>query len=180
MYPSSARLYNPFKAFFSSFSLRCLIGVSVFFFYSSNGHCFDPIFTWKASTDKDLAGYFLYYKSGSPGFPYNGTGAREGDSPIKIPVSTLTDPENPDYQIHGLSDTETYFFTITAYDATKNESGYSGEQAWLPIGEAIRALQVLAGMVPDKTVRATSGADGERKIGFSEAVYALQKNSGLR
>ena len=58
-------------------------------------YCFDPSFAWDKNTESDIAGYYIYYKTGSSGAPYNGTGADEGDSPIKIPLANLNDPENP-------------------------------------------------------------------------------------
>jgi hypothetical protein len=90
-------------------------------------HAYDPAFAWDANTEPDLAGYYIYYKTGASGAPYNGTGADEGNSPIRIPKASLSDPANPQYAIHGLSDTETYFFVITAYDIYNNESSYSNE-----------------------------------------------------
>jgi len=88
-------------------------------------YCFDRSFAWDKNTEPDLAGYYIYYKNGSSDAPYNGTGADEGDSPIKIPLVNLNDPENPEYTIHGLSDTGTFYFVATAYDIYGNESYYS-------------------------------------------------------
>jgi len=73
------------------------------------------------------AGYMLYYKTNSPGPPYDGRWASEGDSPITIELAELNDSNNPEYIINDLSVTEVYFFVVTAYDFNNNESGYSNE-----------------------------------------------------
>jgi hypothetical protein len=101
--------------------------------FSANiAHCVDLSFAWDKNTEGDLAGYYIYYKTRSSGAPYDGTGADEGDSPIKIPQTNLSDPENPKYTIHGLSDTEAYFFVATCYDTADNESNYSNELSFQP------------------------------------------------
>jgi hypothetical protein len=51
----------------------------------------------------------------------------EGDSPITITPQEIYNPEQPEYTIHGLDDTETYYFVLTAYDIYGRESGYSNE-----------------------------------------------------
>ncbi|MHB8790631.1 MAG: Ig-like domain-containing protein, partial [Desulfobulbaceae bacterium] len=76
----------------------------------------DVSFAWTANPET-VDGYKLYYKTGSSGPPYDGTGATEGDSPILTGnVTTFT--------LHGLSDTETYYFTLTAYQG-EVESNYT-------------------------------------------------------
>jgi hypothetical protein len=87
---------------------------------------------WSRNSEPDLDGYFIYYKTGASGAPYNGTGAVEGNSPIQVPVSELDNPAYPEYTIHGLSDTETTYFVLTAYDTDGNESGYSNEVSYHP------------------------------------------------
>ena len=44
----------------------------------------DVTLIWNANTEPDLAGYKVYYKTGSSGVPYNGTGATEGSSVFPI------------------------------------------------------------------------------------------------
>jgi hypothetical protein len=88
---------------------------------------------WSANTEPNLAGYYIYYKNGTSGPPYNGTGVDEGDSPIKIPVGYFADPANPEYTMHGLSDTEISFFVLTAYDTEGNESGFSNEVYYIDV-----------------------------------------------
>lgn len=125
--------HNFFKPI--KFNLSFLFSISFLFYFvffallvSPNiVQGFDSGFAWDANTEPDLAGYYIYYKTDVSGAPYNGTGADEGNSPIQIPITSLSDPANPVFTIHGLSDTETYFFVITAYDTAGNEGGFSNE-----------------------------------------------------
>jgi hypothetical protein len=90
-------------------------------------HCLNISFAWDENTEPDLAGYYIYYKNGDSGAPYNGTGADEGDSPIKIPFASLNDPAKPKYTLHDLSAAGTFYFVATSYDTSDNESHYSNE-----------------------------------------------------
>ncbi|MDY6790272.1 MAG: fibronectin type III domain-containing protein [Thermodesulfobacteriota bacterium] len=100
-----------------------------FFFLSFQTFCFaaDVTLRWDANTETDLAGYKLYYKTDTPGSPYNGTGADQGASPVDIPLGSLSDPNNPEFTITGLDASHIYFLVLTAYDTEENESGYSNE-----------------------------------------------------
>ncbi|OPX39565.1 MAG: hypothetical protein B1H11_02735 [Desulfobacteraceae bacterium 4484_190.1] len=82
---------------------------------------------WDANNEDDLAGYKLYYKTGLSGEPYNGAGADQGASPLIVPLASLSDVNNPEFTLTGLSDNEVYYFAITAYDTEGLESGYSNE-----------------------------------------------------
>ena len=107
--------------------------------YTTVASASQATFAWDANTEPALAGYKIYYKTGSPGPPYNGVGAVEGDSPIIIELDPngdgdtsdgdLSDPAFPEYTIHGLSDTETTFSVVTAY-SVDDESGYSNEVSY--------------------------------------------------
>ena len=92
----------------------------------------DVTLAWASNSEPNLAGYYIYYKSGTSGAPYNGTGVDEGNSPIKIPLGAFADPANPEYTLHGLSDTETSYLVLTAYDTEDNESSYSNEVSYQP------------------------------------------------
>jgi hypothetical protein len=100
---------------------------SLFLFSQTLIYAANVTLAWSANTEPNLAGYYIYYKSGTSGPPYNGTGVDEGDSPIKVPVGYFTDPANPEYTMHGLSDTDISFFVLTAYDTEGNESSFSNE-----------------------------------------------------
>ena len=83
---------------------------------------------WDANTETDLAGYNLYYKSDTPGSPYEGTGAVQGSSPVNIPLTTVGfDLLNPEFTLTDLDAAYIYFLVLTAYDDVGNESGYSNE-----------------------------------------------------
>ncbi len=65
--------------------------------------------SWDANTESDLAGYKVYY----------GTSSRNYTETIDVGNTTT-------YQITGLSE-GTYYFAVTAYDTSGNESDYSEE-----------------------------------------------------
>ena len=77
-------------------------------------------FTWSENPSSEaIDGYKLYYRTGTSGPPYNGTGASEGSSPVAIGNVTS-------FTLHGLSETETYYFVLTAYRGDQ-ESAYTNE-----------------------------------------------------
>lgn len=92
----------------------------------------DVTLAWYPNLESDLAGYYIYYKTGASGAPYNGTVATEGNSPIKVHLAILSDPANPEFTIHGLSDTETSYFVLTAFDIDDIESSFSNEVSYEP------------------------------------------------
>jgi hypothetical protein len=87
----------------------------------------DVTLAWNPNKETFLAGYKIYYKKGTPGPPYDGTGALQGDSPITVRLRFLNDEKNPSYTLKDLGDNNTWFFVVTAYDDEGSESGYSNE-----------------------------------------------------
>jgi hypothetical protein len=81
---------------------------------------------WDANREPHLAGYKIYYDTSS-GKPYHGADADQGSSPIIVYIEDLDDPNNPEYTLTGLDDTEEYFFTLTAFAEENPESGFSNE-----------------------------------------------------
>lgn len=128
MFPFSHRNIKLIKSHFSSLFLSVfpILFVTLSTLLSANiAHCFAQSFAWDANTEPDLAGYRIYYKNGASGEPYAGTGAVEGSSPVQIPLASLSNPANPEFTLHGLSGTGTFYFAATAYDIYGNESAYS-------------------------------------------------------
>ncbi len=87
----------------------------------------DITLSWDASPTTEVTGYKVYYKQGDMNYPFDGTGAYEGDSPVDVGPelsTTLTD----------LTDGLNYFFSVTAYADDSAESSYSNivSNGWLP------------------------------------------------
>ena len=103
-----------------------IMALVAFFIYSSVSMAAEITLAWDANSETDLAGYKLYYDKDVSGPEYIGIGINEGDSPIEIPLFDLSDTQNPQFKVTGLT-TGTYYFVVTAYDNVGNESGYSNE-----------------------------------------------------
>jgi len=110
-----------------------LVSAVLSFCFIASGYAMDVTLQWDANTEPDLAGYKVYYKTGSSGEPYDGTGADQGSSPITVPIGDLADSDNPEYTLTGLTDDVTYFFVVTAYDDQERESAYSNEVSTLGV-----------------------------------------------
>ena len=116
------------KTIFSIYTLFCSL---VFFlgccFFSSAAFAADLTLAWDSNSESDLAGYKVYYKTGSSGAPYDGTGADQGSSGIEVPLEDLDDSDNPIFTLSGLSENMVYYLAVTAYNEQGSESGYSNE-----------------------------------------------------
>lgn len=113
--------------------------------------------SWFANQESDLAGYKVYYDTNS-GYPYEGTGANEGNSGIDIGNVT-------DYQLSGLIKGIKYYVAITAYDVSGDESWYS---------QACATPKVGAIFVPDyhsKIQRAVDNACAGDTIIVRDGTY---------
>ena len=94
-----------------------ILNISMLLLWVIPANALDVTLAWDA--DPNVDGYKVYYKSGSSGAPYDGTGAAEGDSPIDVGWVD-------EFTLRSLSDEEDYYFVITAYNQY-GESGYSNE-----------------------------------------------------
>ncbi len=65
---------------------------------------------WDPNSEPDVAGYRVYYGTASRGYG------------SFIDVGNVTN-----YTVRGLSSGRVYFFAVTAYDSSNNQSGYSNE-----------------------------------------------------
>jgi hypothetical protein len=102
--------------------LIIIAGLLLTFLYDSNARAGTATLSWNAPTTNadgspltDLAGYKVYY--GSVSIAYTQT----------VDVGMTGSPSAPSYVINNLADGNTYYFAVTAYDSSGNESGYSGE-----------------------------------------------------
>ena len=100
--------------------------ILLFFLFAPRAYSAEVTLAWNQNPEANLLGYKVYYKTGSSGEPYNGTGAVQGPSPISVPIEEITDPHNPEFILTGLVNDEVYFFVATAYNSY-GESDYSKE-----------------------------------------------------
>jgi chitinase len=163
------------------FNIICCAFISIIcalslFFPSSiyAAYTTDVTLAWSSNSEPDLGGYFIYYKTGSSGAPYNGTVAVEGSSPIQVPLSELDNPAYPEYTIHGLSDTETTYFVLTAYDTDGNESGYSNEVSYHPPSVATLSSLSISG---NNSVSESSSTSYTATACFSDGSTQTVTNS---
>ena len=81
----------------------------------------DAKILWDANTESDVIGYKIYYKFGTSGPPYDGTGLAIGNSPIDV-GNVL------ESGVFSLPEDGTIFrFVVTAYDTEGLESEGCGE-----------------------------------------------------
>lgn len=74
--------------------------------------------SWALNTEPDLAGYKIYY----------GTEMRKGDCPATGGYPQSVDVGNViEYNFNNLEAGRTYYFSITSYDKSNNESCFSQE-----------------------------------------------------
>lgn len=88
----------------------------------------DITLEWDPNTEPDISGYKIYYRADSPALPLDGTGAREGRSPIDVGDRVTA-------TIRGLDAGRIYYFAVTAYNSAGYESSLSNIVAsdWVPV-----------------------------------------------
>jgi hypothetical protein len=150
-----------------------LIVISLCFAYPANG--IDITLQWDPNVEPNLSGYKIYYKTDSPGPPYNGWGASEGDSPIAIGAYQVLVGNACEFTISDLDETEAYYFVVTAYDTEWNESDYSNEVCFNCIGEYECSLTpntfvIQRGETLGIDVAATNKTDQAGTVYFSTKV----------
>jgi hypothetical protein len=100
---------------------RILLIIAVLFFATSAAFCATVKVSWDPNSEPDLAGYKIYHgtASGSYGNP--------------VDVGNVTEHLMQVTPQYGT----TYYFALTAYDTSGNESGYSDEASvFVPDGSA--------------------------------------------
>jgi len=95
--------------------------------------------SWDASPTAGVTGYKICYKQNDSNPPFDGVGANEGSSPVDAGNTLST-------TLTGLDDNTTYYFAVTAYNATNNESTFSNVVS-LSNGETLSLVRPLANAV---------------------------------
>lgn len=121
---------NKKKPFLNIFTIIAIIAVLAFAGYMIFGkkiatkpkNTGTATLSWNANTESDLAGYKIYY----------GTSSRTdrcppGGYPGKIDIGKTDMPDKPTYTLKELENGKTYYFSISSYDTSGNESCFSDE-----------------------------------------------------
>jgi hypothetical protein len=74
---------------------------------------------WNANDEADLDGYSIYQSTDSSGPPY--------DWIDDMFLDELADPDKPEALVTQLEDGKKYYFVVTAFDKSSNESGISNQ-----------------------------------------------------
>lgn len=113
---------------FSAKSLFCatnIIAMVIFVFLCANfARAGEATISWQANTEPDLAGYKIYY----------GTSTRDAECPPanypnKVDVGQTTSSTAPTYKLENLADGQTWFFSVTSYNSSQQESCFSEEMS---------------------------------------------------
>jgi len=94
---------------FGSIILFSMTGL-IFYFFAGEAHCADVTVAWDANPEPAVRGYVIYY------------GTSPGNYTQSIDVGNSTS-----CVISGLQAGATYYMAVTAYDDSRNESGFSNE-----------------------------------------------------
>ena len=114
---------------------------------------------WDENSEPNIAGYRIYYRSGSSGgrvaSRYNGTGIENGRSPIDMPVyeDANLDPRFVETTLHGLDGNQNYYFVVTAYNTEGLESAPSNEAS------LVRAAAIVDRPTPNESAASEGGGE---------------------
>ncbi len=96
-------------------SAACLLIITSLFFSTTLAFAETATVSWDANTESDLSGYKIYY----------GTSSGSYDDVVDVGNKTS-------FSINNLVVGTTYFFVVTAFDFSGNESGFSNEVSFTP------------------------------------------------
>jgi hypothetical protein len=120
-YVSKKRIRSWRALFIVVFFLGVFVALAMSVYYNiqnkSKAATGSAALSWKANAEADLAGYKLYYGTS----PRTGANAPGGYT-NNVDVGNVTS-----YTLNGLAESKTYYFSLAAYDTSKNESTFSGE-----------------------------------------------------
>jgi PKD repeat protein len=88
------------------------------------------VLNWAANPESDLVGYKVYYDT-DLGYPYTGSGADQGDSPIDV-GNVL------EFTLTGLEQGVKYYFAVSAYDVDSDglDDQTDGHESWFSIAKS--------------------------------------------
>ena len=99
-------------------AISTTVSLVFFLIFSANVFAGEAVLSWDSNDwtiDPDLAGYKIYY------------GAVSGNYTSTIDIGLINPDGVPTYTVNNLAEGNTYYFVVTAYDTSGNESGFSNE-----------------------------------------------------
>jgi fibronectin type 3 domain-containing protein len=127
------------------------------------------VLSWDLNAEEDLAGYNVYYGTSSSNYTNVAN------------VGLTGTPSAPEHTINNLFEGNTYYFAVSAYDTSGNESVYSNE-----VSKTIAAIDTTAPTIPSgltaTTISATqinlSWTGSTDSGGSSLAGYKIERCTG--
>jgi len=118
---------------------------------------------WSSNPESDRDGYKVHYDLDS-GFPYSGTGATEGHSPIDVGNTTA-------FTLTGLPLTPHYYIAVTAYDNATDgtDDQTDGNESWYSDEEVVNILPEAPTLFPISN----SDGDGDYLVDWNEVTGAI-------
>ncbi|UCE52202.1 MAG: hypothetical protein JSV31_23540 [Desulfobacterales bacterium] len=99
----------------------CFLGLGFFIFmtlfFLAEAPAYKATLAWVPNEEADFAGYKLYGRIGNPCPPY--------DLIDTYLENALANPLSPMVQVDGIENDKKYYFVVTAFDTSRNESDYS-------------------------------------------------------
>ena len=119
---------------------------------------------WNANTETDLAGYKIYY----------GTSVRTSACPPGGYANSVNAGKVTSYTFNNLTDGATYYFSVTSYDTSNNESCFSAQ-----VSKAIPAATPAPGDTQAPTVFITSPSNNSTVSGTISVSANASDNIGV-
>ncbi|MGD9974380.1 MAG: DUF1566 domain-containing protein [Desulfatirhabdiaceae bacterium] len=140
----------------------------------------NPTLSWQGDCTGGTTYDIYVWKSGES---RPETATVSGVAGCSATLPTALDPESGYlWQVVGTNDsgaTESDIWSFTTGTGEQPLAGDVNGDGYVDLKDAITALQVLAGMIPDGTVNLAADVDGDNRIGMAEVIYVLQQVAGL-
>jgi hypothetical protein len=129
------------KTFLVDFRILCVtLLFSFIFFIPINTSAETVVLAWDPNTEPGLAGYSIYGSMEFPGGPYDHVDSFSLDE---------IDPKSPKCKITGLENKVSYYFVVTAFDKSGNESKPSQQVC---VKDGHRCLPRVLDLTPEDTI----------------------------
>lgn len=125
----------------------------------------DVTLQWDPDTDTSVTGYKINYNADSATIPFSGTGAIQGASPIDVKNLTSS-------TVTGLDPSRSYYFAITAYNASGAVSSYSNI---VSVAEAVPPTVSITSPATNTTISGTVSvtAGATDNVGVTKVEFYL-------